>query len=122
MPETLLVEILTEELPPKSLRALSEAFRDRLLGDLAGDLGAVYKVDAAGVDQLEAEAVPFAFERPAVACDAGLGVGDCLAASSETVDQGALADVGKSDDGDLFHARPRSRASSTTRSTTSSGV
>jgi glycyl-tRNA synthetase beta chain len=35
MPETLLVEILTEELPPKSLRALSEAFRDRLLGDLA---------------------------------------------------------------------------------------
>lgn len=31
----LLVELLTEELPPKSLRALSEAFRDRLLGDLA---------------------------------------------------------------------------------------
>jgi len=35
MASTLLVEILTEELPPKSLRALSEAFRDRLLGDLA---------------------------------------------------------------------------------------
>jgi len=37
MPEkaTLLVELLTEELPPKSLRKLSEAFRDRLLGDLA---------------------------------------------------------------------------------------
>ncbi|HEV3008994.1 MAG TPA: glycine--tRNA ligase subunit beta, partial [Burkholderiales bacterium] len=34
MPEKLLVEILTEELPPKSLRALSEAFRDRLLADL----------------------------------------------------------------------------------------
>jgi glycyl-tRNA synthetase beta chain len=31
----LLVELLTEELPPKSLRALSEAFRDRLLADLA---------------------------------------------------------------------------------------
>jgi glycyl-tRNA synthetase beta chain len=35
MPEALLVEILTEELPPKSLRALSEAFRDRLLAELA---------------------------------------------------------------------------------------
>jgi len=32
---SLLVEILTEELPPKSLRALSEAFRNRLLADLA---------------------------------------------------------------------------------------
>ena len=31
---TLLVEILTEELPPKSLRALSEAFRDRLRAEL----------------------------------------------------------------------------------------
>jgi glycyl-tRNA synthetase beta chain len=35
MPETLLVELLTEELPPKSLRPLSEAFRDRLVGELA---------------------------------------------------------------------------------------
>jgi glycyl-tRNA synthetase beta chain len=35
MPEPLLVELLTEELPPKSLRALSEAFRNRLLADLA---------------------------------------------------------------------------------------
>jgi glycyl-tRNA synthetase beta chain len=34
MPETLLVEILTEELPPKSLRALSEAFANRLCADL----------------------------------------------------------------------------------------
>ena len=32
---SLLVEILTEELPPKSLRALAEAFRNRLLADLA---------------------------------------------------------------------------------------
>ena len=30
MKATLLVEILTEELPPKSLRALSEAFCDKL--------------------------------------------------------------------------------------------
>ena len=37
MPEraTLLVELLTEELPPKSLRTLSEAFMDRLFNDLA---------------------------------------------------------------------------------------
>ena len=36
MPEkaTLLVEVRTEELPPKSLRALSEAFMDRLFNDL----------------------------------------------------------------------------------------
>ena len=37
MPEnraTLLVELLTEELPPKSLRALSEAFMDRVFDDL----------------------------------------------------------------------------------------
>ena len=31
---TLLVELLTEELPPKSLRTLSEAFANRLLNDL----------------------------------------------------------------------------------------
>jgi glycyl-tRNA synthetase beta chain len=31
---TLLVELLTEELPPKSLRALSEAFMDRVFNDL----------------------------------------------------------------------------------------
>jgi glycyl-tRNA synthetase beta chain len=35
MPEALLVELLTEELPPKSLRQLSEAFRDRLSSELA---------------------------------------------------------------------------------------
>jgi len=34
MKAPLLVELLTEELPPKSLRALAEAFRDRLLADL----------------------------------------------------------------------------------------
>jgi glycyl-tRNA synthetase beta chain len=34
MRATLLVELLTEELPPKSLRMLSEAFRDRLVSDL----------------------------------------------------------------------------------------
>ena len=36
MPDSLLVELLTEELPPKSLRQLSEAFRDRLVGRLTG--------------------------------------------------------------------------------------
>ncbi len=35
MKAPLLVELLTEELPPKSLRVLSEAFRDRLRADLA---------------------------------------------------------------------------------------
>jgi glycyl-tRNA synthetase beta chain len=35
MAATLLIEILTEELPPRSLRALSEAFRDRLRSDLS---------------------------------------------------------------------------------------
>jgi glycyl-tRNA synthetase beta chain len=35
MSATLLVELLTEELPPKSLRALSEAFAERALGLLA---------------------------------------------------------------------------------------
>jgi glycyl-tRNA synthetase beta chain len=34
MPESLLVEVLTEELPPKSLRALSEAFAERVAADL----------------------------------------------------------------------------------------
>jgi glycyl-tRNA synthetase beta chain len=34
MPE-LLVEVLTEELPPKSLRALSEAFAEKVARDLA---------------------------------------------------------------------------------------
>ena len=34
MPEALLIEILTEELPPKSLRLLSEAFMERLFNDL----------------------------------------------------------------------------------------
>ena len=35
MPDALLVELLTEELPPKSLRQLSEAFKDRLVAELA---------------------------------------------------------------------------------------
>jgi glycyl-tRNA synthetase beta chain len=37
MPDALLVEILTEELPPKSLRALSEAFAARLSAELQSD-------------------------------------------------------------------------------------
>jgi glycyl-tRNA synthetase beta chain len=34
MKATLLVELLTEELPPKSLKSLSEAFKDRLVNEL----------------------------------------------------------------------------------------
>ena len=34
MSATLLVELLTEELSPKSLRQLSQAFADRLVGEL----------------------------------------------------------------------------------------
>ena len=34
MPETLLVELLTEELPPKSLRVMAKAFGDALAGEL----------------------------------------------------------------------------------------
>jgi glycyl-tRNA synthetase beta chain len=37
MAEPLLVELLTEELPPKSLRALSEAFAARLTAELKGE-------------------------------------------------------------------------------------
>ena len=34
MPDSLLVELLTEELPPRSLRQLSEAFKERLIAEL----------------------------------------------------------------------------------------
>ena len=51
----------------------------------------VGEVDAAGVDQVEAEPVPLALERPAVAGHARLGVGDRLAAAGQPVDQRALA-------------------------------
>src|SRR5882672_5137613 len=37
MRATLLVELLTEELPPKSLRMLSEAFKDRLFNELRSE-------------------------------------------------------------------------------------
>jgi glycyl-tRNA synthetase beta chain len=37
MPDALLVELLTEELPPKSLQNLSQAFAEKLLALLAGD-------------------------------------------------------------------------------------
>ncbi len=95
----------------------------RLALDVAGQLVLVGEVDAAGVEQLEGDAVPLAAHPLAVAGDAGLGVGDRLAPAGEAVDQGALADVGEADDGDgrqAAHARPRSRARATTRATTSS--
>ncbi len=72
------------------------------------------------------DAVPLARQRAAVAGDPRLGVGDRLAAAGEAVDQGALAGVGKADDGDLgrpLRSLPRAPArapAATTRSTTSS--
>ena len=72
----------------------------RLALDVAGQLVLVGEVDAAGVEQLEGDAVPLAAHPLAVAGDAGLGVGDRLPPAGEPVDQGALADVGEADDGD----------------------
>ena len=46
----------------------------RLALDVAGQLGLVLEVDAAGVEQLEGDPVPLAAQPLAVAGDAGLGV------------------------------------------------
>ncbi len=66
----------------------------------------------------KATPVPLAGEPLAVAGDARLGGGDRLAAADQAVDQGALADVWKADDGDRWQGRSRAgpvwRASSTT--------
>jgi glycyl-tRNA synthetase beta chain len=61
---TLLVEILTEELPPKSLRALSEAFADRLLNDL---VRAQLKLRASGERRIYATPRRLAVSIPQVA-------------------------------------------------------
>ena len=98
-------------------RLVLDRARERVLGR---------EVDAAGVDELEPDPVPLALERLAVAGDPGLLVDDRLAPAGEPVDERRLADVGKADDRDsrraavAHHASPRSRASSATRSTTSS--
>ncbi len=84
------------------------------------------EVNPAGVDQVEAHAVPLALERLAVARHARLLVDDRLAAADEPVDQGRLADVRIADDRDPGQTRvghgaaiPRPRAISATRETTS---
>ena len=80
MKATLLVEILTEELPPKSLRGLSEAFATRLMTELgkAGLSSAkggktfatprrlavlIPEVEAAAPDRESELAAPFALTR-----------------------------------------------------------
>src|SRR5919206_126440 len=46
MSETLLVEILTEELPPKALQRLGRTFADTLRAELAPDAGLLDEVTA----------------------------------------------------------------------------
>ncbi len=74
---------------------------DTQLG-LGGDHGVdAEDVDlpAAGVDDLEAAAVPGGLVADAVAGDAGLVLDDGLATADDAVDQGRLADVRAADDG-----------------------
>ena len=72
----------------------------RLLGDRAGDRVLVGDVDAAGVDQQEVLAVPFADELLAVARHPRRLVHDRRARLGQPVDEGRLADVRKADDRD----------------------
>ena len=58
---------------------------------------------AAGVDDGEVLAVPVGVAVLAVAGDAGGGVDDGVAAFGEAVEEGGLADIGASDDGDDVH-------------------
>ena len=72
----------------------------RLLGDLARDRRGVGDIDATGVDQPEALAVPLADHLLAIARDAGRLEHDCLARRRQPVDERRLADVREADDGD----------------------
>ncbi len=72
----------------------------RLALHVGRQLALVGEVDAAGVEQLEGDAVPLTGDALAIAGDSRLGVGDRLAPAGQPVDQRALADVGKADDGD----------------------
>src|SRR5690606_36121304 len=78
--------------------------RPGLLADRAGERVEVLEVDAAGVDELEAAAVPLARDLVAVARDPGALVDDRGARAGEPVDERALADVRVADDRDLQHA------------------
>src|SRR5439155_3714630 len=73
----------------------------RLVADGDGERVEVVEVDAAGVDQREAAAVPVGREFAAVARDPGALVHHRLAALREAVDQRRLADVRVADDRDL---------------------
>src|SRR5690606_14696494 len=72
--------------------------------DLAGERVLGGEVDAAGVHEVEADPVPLALDRLAVAGHPGLVVDDGLAAAGEPVDERRLADVRKADDRDLRSA------------------
>ena len=74
--------------------------RARLLGDRARHRRLIRDVDAAGVDQQEALAVPVADELLAVARDARRLVHDRAARAGEPVDERRLADVREADDRD----------------------
>ena len=94
----------------------------RLVLDRDGQRVLVVEVDAAGVDQRAAAAVPLGRELLAVARDARPLVDDRLARLGEAVDERGLADVGIADDGDLHRSSRASTASMTTWATTSSSV
>src|SRR4029079_6375603 len=98
---------------------------DRLGGLALNGLGqrvVCRQVDAAGVDQLEANTVPLALQHLAVPRDAGLAIDHDLTPPREPVDERRLAGVREADDGDLGRAvahrptRPRSSAMPTMRS------
>ena len=72
--------------------------RARLQRDLLGDRARIRDVDAAGVDQQETAAVPFADELLAVARRALRLVHDGLARRGQPVDERRLADVREPDD------------------------
>src|SRR5215211_2446300 len=92
----------------------------RLVLDRDAERVLLAEVDAAGVDQREAAAVPVGRELLAVARDAGALVDDRLARLREAVDQRRLPDVGIADDGDLHRSSLASTASVSICATTSS--
>src|SRR5207247_5812727 len=88
----------------------------RLIADRAGERIRVGEVDAAGVDEVEASAVPLGLDLVAVARDARALVHDRRAPARQPVDERALAHVGIADDRDLHSS---SRILATTSSTLS---
>ena len=70
----------------------------------------------AGVDQPEPPAVPLCGREMTVAGDAGLRVDDRLAPPDDAIEQGRLADVGATDDGDGRYGRSDGRTVGLTHS------